>query len=455
MECAFPLAMIVFASLIHSGWALLRYLLAPATHSPPQRHPAQTCAGCGRRLDLSAGLCRACNLDPFGPRAIQLRQLEAGATLLQELRQGNQLDADTCERVYRCIEGRQLALLHASPPTTQSIDSFAPLTTRELDRILTTCSDLGRLPFAHRRQAVTWFATSFGDELWISVTALSRLAELLEMAGQPHDALTVLRRVVGVPRPVRLGTTARRQAGWHTGLASWRSAWFVAQASGEPLGPGQRATLDPLQDKAVPTRFAPVAAPATVLVEVPPGTPAPPLTPAPPRRSFAEMLAGFMEERNILWGELVGGMLIVGCSIALVISLWRTLEQIPYFPFLVIAALTACLFGAGFYTLSHWKLESTSRGLLVIGTLLVPLNFLVLAGLPARGSEPAGIAGWPGSAGGFLAGCVPRQPRSCLMWASAATGVRSAERCRSPCWVALGVLLVPAWRGPSGRTPCF
>src|SRR5205823_5954386 len=112
--------------------------------------------------------------------------------------------------------------------------------------------------------------------------------------------------------------------------------------------------------------------------------------PAPaPRRSFGEMLAGFMEERNILWGELVGGLLIVGCSIALVISLRKTLEQIPYFPFLAIGTVTAALIGAGRYTLSHWKLESTSRGLLVIGAMMVPLSFMVLAGV-ASGRE----GGW-------------------------------------------------------------
>jgi hypothetical protein len=91
------------------------------------------------------------------------------------------------------------------------------------------------------------------------------------------------------------------------------------------------------------------------------------------------VLAAFMEERNILWGELAGGMLIVGCSIALVITLWRSLEQLPYFPFLIFASITAALFGAGEYTLHHWKLDSTSRGLLVIALLLVPLNLLVLA----------------------------------------------------------------------------
>jgi hypothetical protein len=103
--------------------------------------------------------------------------------------------------------------------------------------------------------------------------------------------------------------------------------------------------------------------------------------PRPPRRSLGEILAAFMEERNILWGELVGGLLIVGCSIALVISLWKTLEQIPYFPFLIFAAITTALFGAGLYTLHHWKLQATSRCLLVIATLLVPLDFLIMAGL--------------------------------------------------------------------------
>ena len=43
------------------------------------------------------------------------------------------------------------------------------------------------------------------------------------------------------------------------------------------------------------------------------------------------MLTAFMEEKNILWGELVGGLLIVGCSIALVLTLWGQIEQLPYF----------------------------------------------------------------------------------------------------------------------------
>ena len=113
---------------------------------------------------------------------------------------------------------------------------------------------------------------------------------------------------------------------------------------------------------------APVVEPAPVLAVAPPPEPEPivpvPQTegPAPPRRGVYGWLAAFMEERHILWGELVGGLLMVGCSVALVLSLWQTLEQIPLFPFIILATITAAMFGAGRYTLHHWKLEATSRG---------------------------------------------------------------------------------------------
>ncbi|MBX7106228.1 MAG: hypothetical protein K1X57_19275, partial [Gemmataceae bacterium] len=81
-----------------------------------------------------------------------------------------------------------------------------------------------------------------------------------------------------------------------------------------------------------------VEAPAPVIAAPPMILPPPLPRPAPvqvPRRSLGDVFSEFMKERNILWGELIGGLLIVGCSIALVISLWRTLEdQIHYFPFL-------------------------------------------------------------------------------------------------------------------------
>jgi hypothetical protein len=105
-----------------------------------------------------------------------------------------------------------------------------------------------------------------------------------------------------------------------------------------------------------------------------------------PRRSLADVFGQFMHERNILWGELAGGLLIVGCSIALVLSLWRTLESLPYLTFLLAGGITAAIFGAGYYTLHHWNLKSTSRGLLIIALLLTPLNLLLLADPGARGT---------------------------------------------------------------------
>src|SRR5690606_17982082 len=100
---------------------------------------------------------------------------------------------------------------------------------------------------------------------------------------------------------------------------------------------------------------------------------------APPRarRALADVLSAFMQERNIRWGELVSGLLIVGSAAGLVLSLRDQLrEWIPYFPAFLFLLGTAALHGAGLYTLRRWNLQSTSRGVLTITLLLVPLNFL-------------------------------------------------------------------------------
>ena len=104
-------------------------------------------------------------------------------------------------------------------------------------------------------------------------------------------------------------------------------------------------------------------------------------TPPPraPRRSFTEVLNAFMEESNIRWGEIIGGLLIIGCSTALTVSLWAQISRIPVLKFLIFTTVTAVLFGVGLYTEHRWKLPTTSRGILTIATLLVPLNFLAIA----------------------------------------------------------------------------
>ena len=106
--------------------------------------------------------------------------------------------------------------------------------------------------------------------------------------------------------------------------------------------------------------------------------------PAPPPQAW---LASFMEEKHIRWGELVGGLLIVCSSIALVISFWNAIAERPLLKFGVLNGMTAALFGLGLYAARRWKLPTTSQGILITSTLLIPLNFLAIAAF-SRGAAP-------------------------------------------------------------------
>ncbi len=100
-----------------------------------------------------------------------------------------------------------------------------------------------------------------------------------------------------------------------------------------------------------------------------------------------------MEERNIRWGEIISGLLIVVCAVGLVASLWSTLrDSIPYLPALVFMLGTAAFHAAGLYTLRKWQLRSVSRAVLVIGLLLVPLNFLAASALSANEDATVSVA---------------------------------------------------------------
>ncbi|MFG0248669.1 MAG: hypothetical protein ACF8OB_07260, partial [Phycisphaeraceae bacterium JB051] len=107
--------------------------------------------------------------------------------------------------------------------------------------------------------------------------------------------------------------------------------------------------------------------------------PKPPSPPAKPARPLGEVLATFMAEKNIRWGELIGGMLIICCSAALVISLWSQIQAIPILKFMIFTTVNAALFGAGLFVHHRWKVPTTGRAILSIATLLVPLNLLAFA----------------------------------------------------------------------------
>lgn len=93
-------------------------------------------------------------------------------------------------------------------------------------------------------------------------------------------------------------------------------------------------------------------------------------------RAAAEVMQAFMAEKNIRWGELVSGLLIVGSAVGLVLSLQTALsDRIPYFSALIFMLITLSIYGAGMYTLRRWNLQATSQGVLIIALLLTPLNF--------------------------------------------------------------------------------
>ncbi|MEL7497594.1 MAG: hypothetical protein AAFN77_08285 [Planctomycetota bacterium] len=134
------------------------------------------------------------------------------------------------------------------------------------------------------------------------------------------------------------------------------------------------------------------ATPGTIDAEPAPwDLPDPPT--ATPRRSFKEVLSSFMEERNMRWGELTSGVLIVLSAVGLVVSLRDQLtDRIPYFSALLFLMITAAIHGAGIYTLKQWRLKNTSRGTLIIGLLLIPINFFAACLLNGDPSERAELS---------------------------------------------------------------
>ena len=204
--------------------------------------------------------------------------------------------------------------------------------------------------------------------------------DLVARASVHYQQLEAKRRAAAAGPPVWGDSEDRSAACRETGLASGCRARRVAGAVGAGVGAG-----------GCPGGAAPAA---VVLTEAKPLPPPPP--PRPPRKPWMEMLAEFLEERNIRFAELigvfVGGLLIVGSSLALVITFWQQLqaEQLQYLKFSIFVAGCAAVFGIGLYAFHRWKLDATGRGILVIATLLVPLDFLGMALMSGESLDP-----WP------------------------------------------------------------
>ena len=400
----FLIGLALVALVGHGIWitvaAVLKALAGASTGqaSTGQIDPQQRstlCVLCRRRFSRERRSCPICGLDSRRDEALDVRELESAAGHLKALHQTGKLAADTYEAALDSIDQRRDELLQQLETLVGVTRSARSTPVRDAPVLKgASLSDAGPTPpevaeVVQRLRSVPSPALLSAEERK-QIFAVYRRHPLEAWSEAPADALLSLARLVSMS-----GLESRSLQVYRMLLAAHPDAPEATPAAAEGAALARRLGL--ADEAADFVKQSPLLAATPVA----PKTPAPAVIPtleeaqpaevteariATPRSSFGEMLAGFMEQRNILWGELVGGLLIVGCSIALVISLRETLENIPYFPFFMIGAVSAALIGAGRYTLGHWKLESTSRGLLVIGVMLVPLSFMVLGGL-ASGRE--------------------------------------------------------------------
>jgi len=288
----------------------------------------KSCPRCGALLSVTAGSCFRCGWGkPIEIPARGENDLKAAARQMERFRQSGAIALATYERVVKAInDEEQQRILPAVPP--QPIFAQAPA-----DEPV-TLAQAPAAPHATPAQPLESSKSPQGDSLAELYPALKEAIANKRLA------------ISESPSPPR--ETSVPAAGYE-----------IAPAVSLPA-PGS----------------APGARPRPLAIGQPYVPPAPP---PPPRKPFSEMLGAFMEEKNIRWGELVGGFLIIGCSIALVFSLWTRIEQIAILKFFLFTGVTSAIFGVGLYTEHRWKLPTTSRGVLIIATLLVPLNFLAIS----------------------------------------------------------------------------
>ena len=158
-----------------------------------------------------------------------------------------------------------------------------------------------------------------GEELRIALAQLEKLVDRDEVSKEASAAVVIalqnrLAKITPVPIPPTLPAET-------SSIQQLLSA--IENSSVPPALPMQSAESNTQLEEERPVLPFPKNPEEPIIVK--------------PQRTLAGVLSLFLESRNILLGELVGGLLIVGGSVALVATLWNSLEQIPYFPFLMLS----------------------------------------------------------------------------------------------------------------------
>ena len=294
------------------------WVLLAAIFGGGRKKPTQTCPFCRRSTLCNHDCCDWCGKDLASLMAKELSDLEIVRRQLQRFREKGTLTPQVVDRMLRQLQDYRQQLMHPA-----AVKRAAPIAAAILDD-----AEPGQSSAAP--------------------SALPSAIPCPDIVG-PSATQSPVPAQLPMPRlePAEPAVDAQLPA---------QSAAFYAEAA--PHGPTSKAN-----------------APAVAMAATKPQPP------ASPSRSWTEVLAAFMEQRNIRWGELIGGLLFVCSSVALVVSLRETLERIPYFKFFIFVSISSAVFGVGLYAHYRWKLESTSRALLVIATLLVPLNFVAMASM--------------------------------------------------------------------------
>ncbi len=323
------------------GRTVLRILLGKPVLGDPESQVR--CKHCGRWTSKLHGTCGQCGRELVSPADMELEDLAAFERQLNRFAAKESLAPETVAMLLEKISERRQAL--GSPWSRPVPEEAAAPTT------------------AQQRQEPP---------------------KPVEVKAEPREAIILADKVAEVAPPRRVAPPTTKAT--------------PAVAKAEPIAPAKPAT---------PAVSPPVARPEPQRAAVPVAKPEPVRPPVVPRQPLWETIAEFLEKRNIEWAELVvvvlSGLLIVGASVALVINFWGTLRAIPWLKFAIFVVYSSGIFGVGLLCYRRWKLETIGRGLLMIATLLVPLNFLAMASLSRdswdwmrAGLELAslGIFGW-------------------------------------------------------------
>ena len=332
---AILLALALVTLVGHGIWVLLATIFGGG-----KKRLSESCMFCGRSTPVGSEHCEWCGRDLAGLLGRELRDLESCRRQLQRLGKKRVLEPEILERLRGELDAYRQELL--SPARKPIIQPVAAVIVED-----------GAVPPGETRPRVA--QPGEGRKAEKPVPLVAPISAAAAVAPQPVPPVAPITPITSdTVVPVAAAVAASRSAGAPSRLNDG--------AAGEKL--------------ATPSAAAPPA-------------PRSPLPAPPPSRPWSETLAAFMEKQNIRWGELIGGLLFVCSSVALVVSLWKNIEQIPYSKFFIFVSISSAVFGVGLYAHHRWKLESTSRALLVIATLLVPLNFVAMAVMAKGNGAPA------------------------------------------------------------------